>query len=122
MKIRPEQFADAVNKILQDYGDEARETMEEIVTATAKESAKKMKSSGSFGGKGTYKKGWKAKIEKSRLSVEAVVYNPKQYYLTHLLEFGHAKQNGGRTRAFTHIEPVNDWTQEEVVSKLEEKL
>lgn len=122
MKIQPEQFADAVNKILQDYGDEARETMEEIVTTTAKEAAKKMKSSGSFGGKGTYKKGWKAKIEKSRLSVEAVVYNPKQYYLTHLLEFSHAKQNGGRTRAFTHIEPVNDWTQEEVVSKLEVKL
>lgn len=122
MKIQPEQFADAVNKILQEYGDEARETMQETIKSTSKEAAKKMKSSGSFGGKGTYKKGWKSKVETTRLSVEAVVYNPKQYYLTHLLEFGHAKQNGGRTRAFPHIEPVNDWAQEEVVSKLEEKL
>lgn len=51
-----------------------------------------------------------------------MTYNAKHYRLTHLLEFGHAKQNGGRTRAFPHIAEVNDWAQEEVEKRMEGKI
>lgn len=122
MKIRPEQLTSTVNKILEEYGDEAREIMEQTITTTAREAAKQLKSAGGFGGSGKYQKGWKAKIEKKRLNIEAYVYNAKQPGLTQLLEFGHAKQNGGRTRSFEHIAPINDWAQKEAVSRLEEKL
>ena len=123
MKIQPEQLADTVNKILQEYGDEAREVMETTITKVAKEAAKNVQVNASgFGGRGKYAKGWKAKIEKGRLAVEAHAYNATQPGLPHLLEFGHAKQNGGRTMAFPHIAAVNDWAQQEVISRLEEKL
>lgn len=123
MNIKPENFASTISKILQEYGDEAREIMETTITSVGKEAAKNVKANAAgFGGTGKYAKGWKAKIEKGRLTVEAHVYNSAQPGLPHLLEFGHAKQNGGRTIAFPHIASVNDWAQQEAVSKLEEKL
>ena len=81
-----------------------------------------MRAAGSFGGTGKYRKGWKTKVEESRLSIEGTVYNGAAPGLTHLLEFGHVKQNGGRTRAFPHIAEVNDKAQEEFEKELIAKL
>lgn len=122
MKIEAADLATTVNKLLTEYGDDAQEILEEAITATAKEAAKQLKTAGNFEGSDQYRKGWRSKVEKKRLTIEAHVYNGKLPGLTQLLEFGHAKQNGGRTRAFPHIADINTWAQEEAVSKLEEKL
>lgn len=122
LTIKAENLTAAVNDLLKEYGDDAKEIVEQTIQETAKEAAKQLKSAGSFGGSGRYQKGWKAKIVKKRATVNAVVYNASLPGLAHLLEFGHAKQNGGRTRAFTHIAPINDWAQTEALSRLEEKL
>lgn len=111
----------AINEILDDYKGNVSEVVDKSITEVAKETTKVMKTAGSFGGTGEFKKSWSVKIEKKRLYTEATVYNKKPG-LTHLLEFGHVKQNGGRTKEFDFIAPVNDKVQAEVVKKIEEKL
>lgn len=57
-----------------------------------------------------YKDGWNVKSEKEKNIHEAIVYNAKDYRLTHLLENGHLivnKKNGvGWASAHPHIEPA----------------
>lgn len=122
MNIKPEDLSETVSKLLKEYGDDALDIVEETVKKTAKEAAKQLQTAGDFEGSGNYRKGWRTKVEKKRLSIDAHVYNAKLPGLTQLLEFGHAKQNGGRTKAFPHIADVNTWAQNEAVSRLEEKL
>ena len=119
--IKAGEFGDALNDLLTRYGDEARNAIQEEVIDIAKEASKKLRSAGSFNGK-KYRKGWTAKVDNKRVSIKAVAYNKNHYQLTHLLEFGHAKRNGGRTKAFEHISPVNDWAQNELVKRIKERL
>ena len=119
--IQAAELTSAINSLLDEYQKDVEKVVDQSITEVAKESAKKLKSAGSFGGSGKFKKSWSVKIEKKRVYTEATVYN-KVPGLTHLLEFGHAKQNGGRTRAFGFIAPINDEVQTEVVKKIEEKL
>lgn len=120
--IKPDALAATVADLLNEYGDECTDILEDAVKKTAKQAANELKSAGSFGGSGKYRKGWKAKTEKNRVGVEGVVYNSAAPGLTHLLEFGHAKQNGGRTTAYPHIAPTNEKAQAELVEELERKL
>lgn len=120
--ISPDQLAATVSEILSEYAEDCSEVLEESVKKATKDAANELKSAGSFEGTGKYRKGWRAKVEKTRLGVEGVTYNAAMPGLTHLLEHGHAKTNGGRTRAFPHIAPVNEKAQEQVLEELERKL
>lgn len=129
--IKPNDFSKAINKILEQYGDEVRVTIEDIITDAAKEATSELrkKSTGEFKDvTGKYRKSWTKKITKSNVSVEAVVYSRDQYRLTHLLEFGHALKRGGRTigkgkvQAFPHISDVNEMVINKVETELKKKL
>lgn len=57
-----------------------------------------------------YSKSWTKKVTKNPITgvYSVTIYNKKYYRLTHLLEKGHAKVNGGRTTAYPHIAPTQD--------------
>lgn len=53
---------------------------------------------------GKYRRGWKVKVLfESEDDIRIAVYNQTAPQLTHLLEYGHAKQNGGRVEGKAHI-------------------
>lgn len=110
-----------VKAILAEYGEEVSDAMKEIVPKVAKDAVKKLRSN-SPKNTGAYARGWTQRTEKGNLTISSTVYNSKKPGLPHLLEYGHAKRNGGRTRPEEHIKPVEEWVQEEVVRKIEEEL
>lgn len=68
---------------------------------------------------GDYQKGWALKPYNEGGFKGFIVYNRTNYQLTHLLEKGHAKKNGGRVRAIPHIRPVEQAEIRKVLEKLE---
>ena len=68
---------------------------------------------------GDYQKGWSVKPYTEGKNRGFIVYNRDHYQLTHLLEKGHAKRNGGRVRAIPHIRPVEEAEIRKVLDRIE---
>lgn len=63
-----------------------------------------------------YKKSFAVKKASTKSDFSGYVVYNKKWQLTHLLEYGHATRNGGRTRAFPHWEEASQKAQNEVAS------
>lgn len=94
----------AVMAELDQFAGMMPEVIEKAEKVAAKAAVRSIKAKAP--GSGEYARGWKTKTEKTRTGVVTTVYQGDAPGLPHLLEFGHAKVNGGRTRAFPHIEPA----------------
>ena len=102
-----------------------RDAIEASSKKVAKEVVKELKAGGKgdkFGGSGAFNKGWTSKTEQTRLGATSIVYNKSLPGLAHLLEFGHVLADGGRSKAFNFISPVNDATEEKFVQAFEESI
>lgn len=104
-------------EILNNYTEEVVEVLEKSAAEVANEAAEELKRS-SPQRHGKYAKGWRVKQEVNRKGASYIVHNPKHYRLTHLLEKGHAKVNGGRTKAQPHIQPAEQKAIEEYENKI----
>jgi len=94
------------NAIAQEFEKYVDMTAEEVKVAV-KEVADDVKDkiqSGAPVDTGKYKRSWTVtQTGKFALGAEYTVHSAKHYRLTHLLEYGHAKRGGGRTKAQPHI-------------------
>ena len=112
-----DQLSEAINEILEDYGDELGEKIGEATKKIAQKGVQLLKATSPVADntplKGAYARGWRVSVENHRdLTHSATIYNVHPG-LPHLLEYGHPTRNGGRTKAQPHIGKVEDLLYEE---------
>lgn len=126
MKIDIDSLALTVINELEAYGDEAVEAVTEAVQETAKETIQELRAASPRGVTGDYAESWKKKRNKDvrgKERYDMVVYSNKpEYRLTHLLENGHAKRNGGRVEAIPHIKSAEEHAQVRLENKIRRRL
>lgn len=124
--IKPEELAGFIKEYLEEYREDIQEDVEEVtdkVTKEARDELKQTSPKGKIARDPKYYKGWSTKIsKKGPTKYHKVIWNKTNYQLTHLLEFGHATRNGGRTRAIPHIRPVEEKYNIEFVDLVEERI
>ena len=117
-KLRLDGIEVAIGKELSGYQKSVTEIVKEACKETAEECLKDIKAA-SPRKTGEYRRGWKLKEEANNaLRVSYVIKNTTKPHLTHLLEKGHAKRGGGRTKAVPHIAPA----EESAVKQLESDI
>lgn len=112
-KTPADKLAESISKILAEYEDTVVKDTGELAKQFAKKGAQAVRGNASGQGWNDYAKGWTSQYEEGRLSSQGVIYQKDAPGLPHLLENGHAKRGGGRTRAFPHIAPVEEKIVEE---------
>lgn len=101
-------LAKEVMKGLTEYSELADTEMKKAVRKTAT-SVKKDISANAPKRTGRYSKSWATKKTKENShKLEMTVHSKDRYQLAHLLEFGHAKRNGGRVEGKPHIAPAEE--------------
>jgi hypothetical protein len=100
--------------VTEDVKQECREVSNEMTEDIRNDSKTK------FNGKGDYAKGWKSKVAyEDKNNIRITTFNSTDYQLTHLLEFGHAKVNGGRVEGRPHIKPNEEKAKQELIKRIE---
>jgi hypothetical protein len=97
-------LANEMAKALSEYTDEVTKGIEQEKKDKAKKAVQLLKQSSPKGDTGDYAKGW----TESNIDGKEVIYNKNKPQITHLLEYGHAKRNGGRVSGKAHIRPVEE--------------
>lgn len=117
------EMADAIMEDLQEYADAAAIDVKAAVRKSANTVKRQIGEKAPVGKTGRYAKSWRVKTtEENSQKLVQTVHSPKRYMLAHLLEKGHAKRNGGRTRAIPHIAPAEQAGAEQLESLIRRAL
>ena len=117
--VKIEDLATELATALSDYSEEVTQGVMKAIDEESKEAAKGLKNQSPVL-TGDYAKGWTSKnTYKGKYSKINTIHNKTDYQLTHLLEYGHVKRNGGRVAAKPHIKPVETRGIENLTRKVE---
>ena len=121
MSIKADDLAKTVSQVLKEYEGATIETMKKAVDKTSKQAVRDLKAS-SPKRTGAYSRDWASKKRKNtnEWAYAKTVYNKKHYRLTHLLEKGHRKVNGGMVAARPHIAKVEQEAVNELYREIKE--
>ena len=121
-RVKIDQMAHVIMEGLQEYADLATDDLKAAVKMAGNEAKKDIQANAPVK-TGKYKKSWAVKTTRETSNaMEVVVHSTNRYQLAHLLEFGHAKRGGGRTRAFPHIAPAEAKAAELLEKEIERAL
>ena len=111
-----------IQKELSGYQKTVKEIVRDACRETAESCLEEIKENSPVD-TGEYRRGWKLKEEANNaLRVSYVIKNTTKPHLTHLLEKGHAKVNGGRVEGIPHIKPAEDRAAQMLTELVEEAL
>ena len=120
--VTVDNLAAEIMKGLTEYKDLATADMKTAVRKAGK-SVKKDIQANAPKKTGAYSKSWTVKTTKETTeSLELTVCSPRKYQMAHLLEKGHAKRGGGRTKAQPHIAPAEESAVKEFESDIKKAL
>ena len=121
-RVKVDQMAKVIMEGLQEYADLATDELKKAIKKAGDE-AKKDIQANAPSKSGKYKKSWAVKTTKETSNaMEVVVHSRNRYQLAHLLEHGHAKRGGGRTKAIPHIAPAEQKAVEALEKEVEAAL
>lgn len=126
--IKPADFEKSIEKVLEEWADVTEEAAAAGVIETAEMAVEELHNahpagSGKYGSWDDYNAGWtREKIKIKNGSYTEIIHNKTKYRLAHLLENGHAKLNGGRTKAFPHIAPVAEKAEDELLKNIKKHI
>lgn len=102
-KVKINALADAIKDTLMEYAEVSADKVKNAVKEAGKTVQKEIEMSAPKD-TGDYSKSWAVKnVKETSSSLEVSVHSRSHYQLAHLLEFGHAKRNGGRVSGKVHI-------------------
>lgn len=115
-----------LQKVFEEYSEEVKRATNNAAEKVAKESLSKLKNT-SPRKTGSYARGWAIKRERGVSGINTVtIHNKTDYQLTHLLENGHVIRNKkgtyGRAPGHKHIQPVEEWANNELPLEIEREL
>lgn len=127
--IKVDQLSSEIARILDEFDNATANDIESAAKDTAKSTVEELRNanpsgSGKYGSWKDYNRGWTSKKTSTSAfnGYTMTVYNKTKYQLTHLLEHGHAKVTGGRTKSFPHISIAEENAEKQFASELLRRL
>lgn len=117
-KCKIKGLSNEIVRSLAEYTTEITKGIEKEKETVAEKAVKRLRETSPEGATKKYKKGWRV----SDIDGKKVVHNKTNYQVTHLLEYGHAKVNGGRVAAKPHIRVVEEQVIKEFTEGVEKVI
>ncbi|MEK5058645.1 hypothetical protein BK126_02970 [Paenibacillus sp. FSL H7-0326] len=105
MSISINDLTNEIVSAVRDYTEDVTAAIEKEVNRTANAFLRDTRAAAPVDS-GRYKSGFKITRENFSGTIRRTLWNQKEPYLGHLLEYGHAKVGGGRVAGKPHIRPA----------------